>query len=734
MSANRITNGDFSSGNTGFQSQYLYGPDNAATCVYPSALEGGCYAIETSPRNAHAGLSIFVDHSGSGNMMVANGAPTTDYVWRQTVTVPASSLLAFSVWAASAWADPSPANLRIEIDTSAACGTNTFTTIGTVTATSTAGQWVQSKGSFLSGTSTQVCLRIVNQNTALGGNDFVIDDLFMDIDSTVPTANNDSAQTTLNQVVVVDVLGNDTAGTESIDTNTIDLDPATAGNQTSYTDPGKGTFTVVNSGGNKVQFTPSLNYVGTATASYRVSSTPSVTPSNVATITVTINAPPTASAVTLTGTAVVGQTLTGSYTYGDNESDLQNTTGIGTSYRFVRSTDNSVATPVDDTDAATGSTGGNNDTYTVVSADVGKYLFYCVTPKATSGTLAGAEVCSSATAQVPTPVDGVCSGDHGQTLTATPTNLCMAGAPSSVTSGTTNYTWSCNGTGGSSVNAACSATRNYLVTPSAGANGSITPNTVQQVAYHATPSFTVTANSGYVATVTGTCGGSLVGTTYTTDAVTTSCSVAATFGVENDGVDMGVENNAPNSGDGNGDGTPDSQQQNVASLPRPDGGYLTLVTSCAAGLTVVQTYTEASQSGGDPLYNLPYGQVGFSAACANATFTVYYHGVSSVAGMTYRKYGPTTPGDVATMGWYTLPGVTFGTATVGGQAVATATFTLNDNQLGDDTGNDGVIVDQGGPGNGQSAAAIPTLSQWGMILLSSLLAIGTVLTLRRQRS
>jgi hypothetical protein len=42
-----------------------------------------------------------------------------------------------------------------------------------------------------------------------------------------------------------------------------------------------------------------------------------------------------------------------------------------------------------------------------------------------------------------------------------------------------------------------------------------------------------------------------------------------------------------------------------------------------------------------------------------------------------------------------------------------------------------VIVDQGGPGIPFSA--IPTLSEWGMIVLSCLLAFGTAITLRRQR-
>ncbi len=51
---------------------------------------------------------------------------------------------------------------------------------------------------------------------------------------------------------------------------------------------------------------------------------------------------------------------------------------------------------------------------------------------------------------------------------------------------------------------------------------------------------------------------------------------------------------------------------------------------------------------------------------------------------------------------------------------AFAEFSLTDAALGDDTGDDGVIVDQGGPGIPTASATVPTLSDWGrwMLLLS----------------
>lgn len=69
----------------------------------------------------------------------------------------------------------------------------------------------------------------------------------------------------------------------------------------------------------------------------------------------------------------------------------------------------------------------------------------------------------------------------------------------------------------------------YTVTPSAGANGTISPNTAQTVNSGSTTAFTVTPSSGYTALVGGTCGGNLAGTTYTTNAVTANCTVTATF-------------------------------------------------------------------------------------------------------------------------------------------------------------------------------------------------------------
>ncbi len=83
-------------------------------------------------------------------------------------------------------------------------------------------------------------------------------------------------------------------------------------------------------------------------------------------------------------------------------------------------------------------------------------------------------------------------------------------------------------TGNCTVSAAFKAIT-YTVTPSAGAGGSISPNTAQTVAYGTKKSFTVTPTTGYgIASVTG-CNGTLSGNTYTTSAITGNCSVSVAF-------------------------------------------------------------------------------------------------------------------------------------------------------------------------------------------------------------
>lgn len=189
--------------------------------------------------------------------------------------------------------------------------------------------------------------------------------------------------------------------------------------------------------------------------------------------------------------------------------------------------------------------------------------------------------------------------------------------------------------------------------------------------------------------------------------------------LDGDGVDTEVEAAAPNAGDGNGDGLLDSEQAGVTSVPSATTGeYITLVTSCLnRDVRAIATNTLPPDPNVD---QTPQGLLGFTLECATTEVLVIFHGLRSLAGAEYRKFGP-TPQD-PNLHWYTLP-VDFGTLTIDGMTVATASFALADGQLGDSsTTPDGLIIDPGGPAL-LLLQDIPTLSASALLLLAGLLAL-----------
>ena len=188
---------------------------------------------------------------------------------------------------------------------------------------------------------------------------------------------------------------------------------------------------------------------------------------------------------------------------------------------------------------------------------------------------------------------------------------------------------------------------------------------------------------------------------------------------DGDGVPDTVEDGAPNGGDGNDDGVQDSVQPSIASLPAANGnGYLTVMSTCQ--LREVQARLRDDF---DPVsFLFPYALVEFRLPCTSTAMTILYHEGDGWGSETYLKYGPETPGQELTTKWYQLPGVVFDTTTVAGSTVARASFTLSDGEIGDDTGVDGEIVDQGGPGT-PIVAAIPTTSEWMLLLMAMTLGI-----------
>ena len=134
------------------------------------------------------------------------------------------------------------------------------------------------------------------------------------------------------------------------------------------------------------------------------------------------------------------------------------------------------------------------------------------------------------------PVSGYQYSLDGITWFDVPAGFTVFLVPSAlVTPGATNtvYLRSVSAAGTSESNATADVDvdpNTYAVTPSAGDGGTITPATVQTITEGEATAFTVTPDSGHeIASVGGTCGGSLSGNTYTTNAITAACTVNATF-------------------------------------------------------------------------------------------------------------------------------------------------------------------------------------------------------------
>jgi hypothetical protein len=262
------------------------------------------------------------------------------------------------------------------------------------------------------------------------------------------------------------------------------------------------------------------------------------------------------------------------------------------------------------------------------------------------------------------------------------------------------------------INAACTVAATftlitYTVTPSAGANGTITPTAPQTVGHGGTTTFTVTPATGYTATVGGTCGGNLVGNTYTTNPIIANCTVAASFGA--------MTSFTGPTATGTGSAT--------ASFTGGGAGC----TYAVAQFIPVRGHAASPPAGSAPALLFPHGLFDFRlTGCtpgSTVTMTITYP-AALPAGTTYWKYGP-EPGNT-TPHWYVMP------ATIG---TNTATFSITDGLQGDDDlAANGTIVDQGGPGIPVAAPIpTPTLSQWALVLLAMLMLFVPLIQERARR-
>ncbi len=178
-------------------------------------------------------------------------------------------------------------------------------------------------------------------------------------------------------------------------------------------------------------------------------------------------------------------------------------------------------------------------------------------------------------------------------------------------------------------------------------------------------------------------------------------TVVISVSPDEDGIKSTEENNAPNNGDANADGVLDREQADVASLVPAAGHdpaltYITIATSEGAPLQAVDNRSASQLPPDDPALKKPFGVNSFNIVTTpggTVSVEVILHGLTSTAGLTYRKFGPTSPGGNSQ--WYTLPNVQFVKRTIAGKPAVVAQLKLTDGQIGDSTGVDGLIVDPG---------------------------------------
>ena len=181
-----IPNGDFSLGNTGFTSSYLY--QNPGATSPNTVFEQCTYTIAPNlmspiPLHPSPGLPNFYDHTTgdiTGNFMVINGSTTANKTFYSTsLAVEPNSTYQFSVWF-TVWNDSSNNLPKLQID---------FNGITSMIAVPTLplGTWSNFTTTWFSGANTSVTIKLQDNVLDYGGNDFGMDDIsFGLINAAVP--------------------------------------------------------------------------------------------------------------------------------------------------------------------------------------------------------------------------------------------------------------------------------------------------------------------------------------------------------------------------------------------------------------------------------------------------------------------------------------------------------------------------------------------------------------------
>lgn len=172
---NLVDNGDFSSGLSGFSTQYTYSPGQ------DGGWNPGVFSVEASGYPWHALFLDVGDHTtGTGNMFVANGRETPDTVWEKTITgLSTNTTYFFEAFLMNLCCTDHPRpgpSLSFFADGQM---------IGSGS-TETPGLWTGVSTGWNSGASTSVTLRLDNASQVFDGNDFALDDVYFGTETSLP--------------------------------------------------------------------------------------------------------------------------------------------------------------------------------------------------------------------------------------------------------------------------------------------------------------------------------------------------------------------------------------------------------------------------------------------------------------------------------------------------------------------------------------------------------------------
>lgn len=178
--SNLIVNGDFSGGFNGFQTDYVFRVDDSANV--DDMWNPGTVGIDNSIVGRHSLWTDVADHTGNGNMLIANGRTDAEStVWRQTIAVNQGANYFFEGFGL---------NLCCNIVGDYGIPGLLFYINNVLIAsdlTNGPGNWLGFSNMWYSASNSLAVLEIKNTSTVYSGNDFALDDLFFGEEPMNPT-------------------------------------------------------------------------------------------------------------------------------------------------------------------------------------------------------------------------------------------------------------------------------------------------------------------------------------------------------------------------------------------------------------------------------------------------------------------------------------------------------------------------------------------------------------------